>query len=60
MLKYSILFDFLAISRERDELLALVDVAERLKYEQGKSKVAEDEYGSFSSSEVNKRKREYV
>ncbi|RUS83095.1 hypothetical protein EGW08_009127 [Elysia chlorotica] len=41
-----------AISRERDELLALVDVAERLKYEQGKSKVAEDEYGSFSSSEL--------
>ncbi|GFR66042.1 coiled-coil domain-containing protein 125 [Elysia marginata] len=41
-----------AISRERDELLALVDVAERLKYEQGKSKVAEDEYGTFSSSEL--------
>ncbi|GFO36265.1 coiled-coil domain-containing protein 125 [Plakobranchus ocellatus] len=41
-----------AISRERDELLALVDVAERLKYEQGKSRIAEDEYGSFSSSEL--------
>ncbi|CAG5125975.1 unnamed protein product [Candidula unifasciata] len=42
----------LAISRERDELLALLDVTERLKYEQGKSRVAEDEYSTFTSSEL--------
>ncbi|XP_035826989.1 coiled-coil domain-containing protein 125 [Aplysia californica] len=41
-----------ALARERDELLALLDVTERLKYEQGKSRVAEEEYGTFTSSEL--------
>ncbi|XP_059155418.1 coiled-coil domain-containing protein 125-like isoform X2 [Physella acuta] len=41
-----------ALARERDELLALLDVTERQKYEQGKSKVSEDDYGSFSSTEL--------
>ncbi|CAL1542153.1 unnamed protein product [Lymnaea stagnalis] len=41
-----------ALSRERDELLALLDVTERQKYEQGKSQIAEEDYGTFSSTEL--------
>ncbi|XP_050396238.1 coiled-coil domain-containing protein 125 isoform X2 [Patella vulgata] len=42
----------MALSRERDELLALMDVKEKLKYEKTKSQSSEDEYGTFSSAEL--------
>ena len=42
-----------AVSRERDELLALLDVTERLKYEQGKSEEhADEDYETFTSCQV--------
>ncbi|KAH9509061.1 hypothetical protein Btru_048923 [Bulinus truncatus] len=41
-----------ALARERDELLALLDVTERQKYEHGKSGVAQEEYETFSSTEL--------
>ncbi|XP_055891772.1 coiled-coil domain-containing protein 125-like isoform X4 [Biomphalaria glabrata] len=41
-----------ALARERDELLALLDVTERQKYEHGKSTTAEEDYGTFTSSEL--------
>ena len=44
---------FVAVCRERDELLALLDVKERLKYEQTRVQgQPEDAYSSFTCNEV--------
>ncbi|ESO89809.1 hypothetical protein LOTGIDRAFT_124546, partial [Lottia gigantea] len=42
----------MALCRERDEILALMDVKEKLKYEKSKSQSAEDQYGNFSATEL--------
>ncbi|XP_064630609.1 coiled-coil domain-containing protein 125-like isoform X5 [Lineus longissimus] len=43
----------MGLARERDELLALLDVKERLKYEQNRqSTPSDDAYGRFSSNEL--------
>lgn len=44
----------IALMRERDELLALLDVQERQRYEATRSQSSDDsEYSSFTSTEVN-------
>ena len=43
---------FTAVERENDELLALLDIQERAKYEKSKSVSSEDEYCTFNSTEV--------
>jgi hypothetical protein len=49
----SMVIIFAALARERDELLALLDVKERLKYEQNRQSTPSDEaYSQFSSNEV--------
>ncbi|WAR21852.1 hypothetical protein MAR_015826 [Mya arenaria] len=46
----------MALSRENDELLALLDVQERARYEQTRSPgAAEESYGHFSSMELNEK-----
>ena len=49
-----IIFGFVAIQRERDELLALLDVQERQRYEATKSQPSQDDqaYNNFTSAEV--------
>lgn len=43
---------FAAAERENDELLALLDVQERAKYEESKTSGLHNNYNTFSSSEV--------
>ncbi|XP_074641952.1 coiled-coil domain-containing protein 125-like isoform X2 [Tubulanus polymorphus] len=42
----------MAVRRERDELLALLDVQERMKYERNRTSQSDDAYSDFSSNEV--------
>ena len=44
---------FSAVERENDELLALLDIQERSKYEKSRSISSEDEYCTYNSTEVN-------
>ena len=41
-----------ALVRERDELLALLDVRDKMKYERSKSQSSEEDYGTYSCAEV--------
>ena len=41
-----------AVTRDRDEILALLDVQERQKYERHRSRSSEEEYGTYTSAEV--------
>jgi hypothetical protein len=43
---------FAALRRERDELLALLDIKERTKFEQSHGQMAEDEFAEYSTTEV--------
>lgn len=45
-------FVCVALERENDELLALLDVQERAKYEETRTNTDRENYHSFSSSEV--------
>ncbi|XP_046554234.1 coiled-coil domain-containing protein 125-like isoform X2 [Haliotis rubra] len=42
----------MALARERDELLALLDVKEKLKYERTRSTASDEDYGTYSSAEL--------
>nr|KAG5707804.1 hypothetical protein BaRGS_015964 [Batillaria attramentaria] len=41
----------MAVIRERDELLALLDIKERSRYENSHSQSSEEEYGQYSTME---------
>lgn len=43
---------FPALGRERDELLALLDIKERAKYKDCHSRSQQEEYDLFSTTEV--------
>ena len=43
---------FSAVVRERDELLALLDVQERMRFESLRSQSSDDDFYNFSSTEV--------
>jgi len=49
-----------AIERENDELLALLDVQERARYEESRSNQSQENYHSFTSSEVSQDKCQVV
>ncbi|KAL5022735.1 hypothetical protein ScPMuIL_001890 [Solemya velum] len=42
----------MALARERDELLALIDVQEKIKYQQSQSSASNDEFFAFTSTEL--------